>query len=202
MLPRVLLIAALLLLAAAAPGRCRPAQVLLMRHGHKGPSPSDYNLSTQGFQRALDLASVIPSCFGAPSHITTYFLDPDTSKNARSYQTAVPLAVASGVNIHIETSAVTQSRAVGERILQEPRFNGGLVVIFWEHRHLPALAAGLGWPTMPPIRDDDFDQLYQLRYPPDSSGPTVIRFSQSGLVDGSQPCTRARPLLHSSASPR
>lgn len=195
--PRVLVIAGCVLLALAGPGWCRPAQVLLMRHGHKGGSASDYNLSPLGFQRALDLASVIPSCFGAPSHITTYFLDPDTSKNARSYQTAVPLAVASGVNIRIDTSSVIDSQAVGERIRRDREIKGGLMVIFWEHRHLPALAAGLGWPAMPPIADDDFDKLYQLIYSQDSAVPTVIRYSQSGLVNGSQPCTMAMPVVHS-----
>lgn len=66
-----------------------------MRHGHKGSASNNYNLSAIGFQRAIALASVIPACYGTPSHIVTYFLDPETSKNARSYQTAVPLAVAS-----------------------------------------------------------------------------------------------------------
>ena len=168
-----------------------------MRHGHKGASGGNYNLSPQGFQRALDLASVIPACFGSPSQITTYFLDPETSKNARSYQTAVPLAVASGVNIRIDTSSVQASRAVGERILGDSAIEGGLMVIFWEHRRLPELAAGLGWPSMPPIADDDFDKLYQLIYSPGSPVPTVLRYSQSGLVDGSQPCTMAMPVLTS-----
>jgi len=199
-LHRALLIAAAAVLVAAAPGLCRPAQVLLMRHGHKGTTEGNYNLSPQGFQRALALASVIPACFGSPSRITTYFLDPDTSKNARSYQTAVPLAVASGVNIRIDTSSVHESRAVGERILGDAAIQGGLMVIFWEHRRLPELAAGLGWPSMPPIADNDFDKLYQLIYSPDSSVPTVLRYSQSGLVDGSQPCTMAMPVLSSTAS--
>lgn len=197
----VLPVAAISLLLPALPGRCRPAQVLLMRHGHKDAAAGNYNLSPQGFQRALDLASVIPACFGSPNQITTYFLDPETSKNARSYQTAVPLAVSSGVNIRIDTSSVRDSRSVGERILHDARLDGGLMVMFWEHRHLPELAAGLGWPAMPAIADDDFDKLYQLIYRQDSSVPTVLRYSQSGLIDGSQPCTTATPV-HRSPSPR
>jgi hypothetical protein len=107
--------------------------------------------------------------------------------------------VASGVNIRIDTSSVHESRAVGERILGDTAIQGGLMVIFWEHRRLPELAAGLGWPSMPPIADNDFDKLYQLIYSPDSSVPTVLRYSQSGLVDGSQPCTMAMPVLSSTA---
>ena len=89
----------------------------MLHHGHKGASGENYNLSPQGFQRALDLTSVIPACFGTPLRITTYVLVPDTSKNARSYQTVVLLAVATGVNIRIDTSSVYESRAVGQRIL-------------------------------------------------------------------------------------
>ena len=122
-----------LLIAAAA--------VLLMRHGHKGASGKNYNLSPQGFQRALDLASVTPACFGSPLRITTYFLDPDTSKNIR-----------------IDTSSVYESWVMGQCILGDATIQGGLIVIFWEHRCLPDLAAGLGWPSMLPIADNDFDK--------------------------------------------
>jgi hypothetical protein len=171
----------------------RPAQVLLMRHGHKDPAAHHYNLSPAGFQRALALASVIPACFGTPTQITTFALDPDTSKNARSYQTAVPLAVASGVNIRLDRSSIQDSKRSGQRMLQDPRLDGGLLVLFWEHRHLPQLAAGLGWAVMPPIADDDFDTLYRFTYPQGSSTPLVTRYSQSALLDGSQRCSALTP---------
>jgi hypothetical protein len=185
------LLAAGWLVATCQPVQARPAQVLLMRHGHKGSAGNNYNLSPTGFQRALGLASVIPACFGTPSHITTYFLDPETSKNARSYQTAVPLAVASGVNIRIDRSSVVDSLQSGRSMLSNPAYSGGLLVVFWEHRHLPQLAAGLGWPEMPPIADNDFDLLYRLRYGRGETTPQVSRFSQSALLDGSQPCSQA-----------
>jgi hypothetical protein len=162
--------------------------VILLRHGHKDTAETTYNLSPAGFQRALALAHVIPACFGAPSQITTFDLDPESSKNARSYQTAVPLAIASGVNIRIDRSSVADSRASGLRILQDPTDRGGLLVVFWEHRHLPELAAGLGWVAMPPMEDDDFDKLYLLTYQPESGVPQVSRFSQSALLSGAQPC--------------
>jgi hypothetical protein len=187
----------LLLLAAQVlaqqPVQSRPAQVLLMRHGHKDPAAHHYNLSPVGFQRALALASVIPACFGRPTQITTFALDPDTSKNARSYQTAVPLAVASGVNIRLDRSSIQDSKRSGQRMLQDPRLDGGLLVLFWEHRHLPQLAAGLGWAVMPPIADDDFDTLYRFTYPQGSSTPLVTRYSQSALLAGSQRCSALTP---------
>jgi hypothetical protein len=172
-----------------------PAQVLLMRHGHKDPSASSYNLSPAGFQRAIALASVIPACFGAPTQITTYALDDETSKNARSYQTAVPLGVASGVNIRIDRTSRQDSRRSGEQMLRDPSLQGGLLVLFWEHRHLPLLAAGLGWDGMPPIADDDFDTLYRLTYATDSATPLVSRYSQAALLDGSQRCSALTPRI-------
>ena len=175
------------------PVRSLPAQVLLMRHGHKDPAAHHYNLSPAGFQRALALASVIPACFGSPTQIITFALDPDTSKNARSYQTAVPLAVASGVNIRLDRTSLKDSRRSGELMLGNSALQGGLLVLFWEHRHLPELSAGLGWASMPPIADDDFDTLYRFTYAPGSSIPLVTRYSQAALLDGSQRCSALTP---------
>jgi hypothetical protein len=175
------------------PVRAVPAQVLLMRHGHKDPAAHHYNLSPAGFQRALALASVIPACFGSPTQIISFALDPDTSKNARSYQTAVPLAVASGVNIRLDHTSIKDSRRSGNLMLRNNALQGGLLVLFWEHRHLPQLAAGLGWPSMPPIADDDFDTLYRFTYAQGSSIPLVTRYSQAALLDGSQRCSALTP---------
>ena len=95
------------------------AQLLLMRHQHKDPAAHHYNLSPAGFQRAVALASVIPACFGTPTQISTFALESDTSKNARSYQTAVPLVVASGVNNVINRSSIQDSRRSGEWLLKQ-----------------------------------------------------------------------------------
>ncbi|MEY3544763.1 MAG: hypothetical protein RLZZ106_123 [Cyanobacteriota bacterium] len=186
-----LTLAALVLLCE--PAGAAPAQVLLMRHGHKDPAAQHYNLSPAGFQRALALASVIPACFGSPTQIISYALDPDTSKNARSYQTAVPLAVASGVDIRLDRTSIKDSRRSGSLMLRNSALQGGLLVLFWEHRHLPELAAGLGWASMPPIDDNDFDTLYRFTYAQGSSIPLVTRYSQAALLDGSQRCSALTP---------
>lgn len=162
--------------------------MLLLRHGHKSTAQANYNLSPQGFERALALARVLPACFGTPTHIRTFFLDPDTSKNARSYQTAVPLAVATGVNIHIDLASRTHSQAVGEAILQDPAFQGARLVMFWEHRRLPDLAAGLGWSAMPAIAEDDFDLIYRLTYHADAVRPLVRLYNQGALLSRGETC--------------
>jgi hypothetical protein len=168
--------------------RATPELVVLMRHGHKGPGGTNYNLSAQGFERAIALASLLPRCFGRPSQIRSFYLDPLSSKNARSYQTAVPLAVATGVDIAIDLGSREDSFRSGRHILSDPSVAGGRVMLFWEHRHLPQLAAGLGWPAMAPIADDDFDQLVVLRYRPTLRQPEVRIYSQAQLLDGRQRC--------------
>jgi hypothetical protein len=51
----------------------------MMRHGHKSGQAGDYNLSPQGFERAVALASLLPRCFGRPSLIRTFDLDPESN---------------------------------------------------------------------------------------------------------------------------
>ncbi len=172
-----------------------PAQVILIRHGDKDSQRGDYNLSPKGFERALSLGRMIPACFGVPNQIRTFELDSVSGKNSRSYQTAVPLAVATGVNIGIVMGSTTSSERFGGEVLHSKTFDGAKAVFFWEHRHLPDLAKGLGLGSMPPINADDFDLLVLLSYPAGSKTPKVERLSQQELFK------RACPGLGSSALP-
>ena len=175
-----------------------PAQVILIRHGDKDSQRGDYNLSPSGFNRALSLGRMIPACFGAPNQIRSFELDPVSSQNSRSYQTAVPLAVATGVNIGIVMGSSTSSARFGEEVLSSKPFEGAKAVFFWEHRHLPELAKGLGWSTMAPIDADDYDQLLLLSYPAGSKTPKVERLSQQELFQ--RPCP-GLPLDPGAAGP-
>ena len=184
---------------------------MLLRHADKDILRGDYNLSPKGFLRAIALARLIPGCFGNPVSLSSFYVDPDTSKNARSYQSAVPLGVASGVNIRIVTQSPEQSFEFGTQLRQSIAGTRGLHVLFWEHRRMPDLARGLGWDAMPPIAEDDFDQLILLRYDKTSSKPRVQRLSQRELF--SQACftmalraspveLNITPLLHSGGNSR
>jgi hypothetical protein len=179
-----------------------PRQVILLRHGDKvGSGDGNYNLSVHGFLQSINLARLIPACFGTPTHIRTFFLNPLTSKNARSYQSAVPLGVATGVNISIAQSSVEDSFQVGQDILSQPAYQDGNVVLFWEHRRMPELARGLGWPSMPPIGAMDFDQIFVLRYGKPGAPPQVDILSQRQLFEA--PCFRqARSPLPTVPLPR
>jgi acid phosphatase (class A) len=165
--------------------------VILIRHGDKDSQRGDYNLSPRGFDRALRLGRMIPACFGTPNQIRTFELDPVSSKNSRSYQTAVPLAVATGVNIGIVMGSKTNSASFGEEVLTSKPFEGAKAVFFWEHRYLPDLAKGLGWSSMAPIDADDYDQLLVLSYPPGSKTPRVERLSQQDFFQ--RPCASLTP---------
>ena len=168
-----------------------PAQVILIRHGDKDSQRGDYNLSPSGFNRALRLGRMIPACFGVPNQIRTFELDSVSGKNSRSYQTAVPLAVATGVNIGIVMGSTTNSERFGGDVLDSKTFDGTKAVFFWEHRHLPDLAKGLGWSSMAPIDADDFDRLVLLSYSAGSKTPKVETFSQQDLFQ--RPCASLTP---------
>jgi acid phosphatase (class A) len=179
------------LVLSGAGAHATPSQVFLIRHGDKDSQRGDYNLSPRGFDRALHLGRMIPACFGTPNQIRTFELDPVSSKNSRSYQTAVPLAVATGVNIGIVMGSKTNSASFGGEVLTSKPFEGAKAVFFWEHRRLPELAKGLGWSTMAPIEADDYDQLVLLSYPPGSKTPKVERLSQQELFQ--RPCASLTP---------
>jgi hypothetical protein len=197
MLPRTAVarwagVAALLIAPVVMAAPARALEVILIRHADKDSQRGDYNLSPAGFLRAIALARLIPGCFWTPTGITTYVLDPDTSKNARSYQSAVPLAVATGVTIQIAMQSAEASEAIGRalRLRSDP---SSRLVLFWEHRRMPDLARGLGWPTMPAIGAEDFDQLFLLRYGRSPAAPPdVQRFRQSALMR--MPCFQKATL--------
>lgn len=172
---------------AAAPGFAA-AEVILMRHADKDTRRGDYNLSPAGFARAIGLARLIPACLGVPSAITTYQLDPGSSQNARSYQSAVPLAVATGVPIRIALDSQDHSFAVGRQLRERANRSNERLVLFWEHRRIPELARGLGWDGLAPVDEDDFDQIFLFRYGSPGARPQLSVIRQSELAR--QPCFR------------
>ncbi|MEI7666614.1 MAG: hypothetical protein WCI65_11265, partial [Synechococcaceae cyanobacterium ELA263] len=185
-LPRLLIgsgVALLPLIALAEPAT--GLEVILMRHADKDVSRGDYNLSPAGFIRAIALARLIPACLGAPTGIRTYVLDPQTSKNARSYQSAVPLAVVTGVPIQIAANSAEKSFEIGRELRQHKGPASERLVLFWEHRRIPELARGLGWQGMIPIGPEDFDQLFVFRFAKPGALPEVQSYRQSELMQGS-----------------
>ena len=159
----------------------QPAEVILLRHGDKDPERGDFNLSPRGFRRAVNLGRLLTACFGPIDQIGSYTFTVDTDKNVRSYQTAMPLAVATGINVEIFTDSAVSTSSDGAELLQADWAQGKKVVLFWEHRRIPALAAALGWEGMEPIDNDDFGGLYRLQYTPGNFVPEVTVARQGDL---------------------
>ena len=175
-----------LLFDATRPALADPELVVLIRHGHKNNPSSgqpNYNLSAKGLQHALYLAQLLTVCVVPKNrvHLASYGFNHITGKNARSYQTLVPLAVATGANIRVYPNAERRSEQIGRGVRADAQFSGNTIIFAWEHRHLPQLALGLGWPQMPIVRDDDFDGIWLLRYRGFLAKPEVTMLSQSKL---------------------
>lgn len=175
-----------LLFDVARPAFADPELVVLVRHGHKdnpsGGQPN-YNLSAIGLLHALYLGHLLTVCVVPKNrlHLASYGFNHITGKNARSYQTLVPLAVATGANIRVYPDAERRSEQIGREVRAAAQVLGSTVVMAWEHRHLPQLALGLGWSQMPLVRDDDFDSIWLLRYSGPLVEPEVTMLSQSKL---------------------
>lgn len=189
--PSALRLAGLAFLAASVllppVAKAVPELVVLVRHGHKDvpvEGGDNFNLSETGLLQALRLSHLLPACLVPQKrlHLASYGFDHATGKNARSYQTLVPLAVATGVNIRLYAEADQRSEQIGRQLLADPELSGGVLVVAWEHRRLPLLARGLGWTQMPRIDDDDFDRIWLLRYRPSVPTPEVSLLSQAGLL--------------------
>lgn len=186
-LPWLLLVAcmATLALPLPLPLRAQPALVVMFRHRNKdAPAAANatpnYNLSFKGLELALQLARLVPACLqqGRPLRLVSYGFDPESGKNARSYQTLMPLAVASKANIHLYPNAPSDSTSIGRQLRSDPGLTGSVLVIAWEHQHLPLLASGLGWAHMPVVDDDDFDSIWLLHYGREQKAPAVVVRSQ------------------------
>ena len=161
----------------------QPAEVILLRHGDKDRVRGDFNLSPKGFRRAVNLGRLLPACFGPIDQIGSYMFTVDTQKNVRSFQTAMPLAVATGINIVMFTDSSNNSSGNGAELLTAEWAQGKRMVLFWEHRRMPELAAALGWDGMQPVENDDFGGLYRLRYSPGNFVPDVTVARQIDLFD-------------------
>lgn len=178
----------------AMPAEALPRLVVLLRHGHKdnpGAPLTNYNLSSRGLLDALHLSHLLTACVvpAGPLALASYGFDGRTGKNARSYQTLVPLAVFTGRNIRVFADADNRSEQIGRELLTASDLAGSTLVMAWEHRRLPSLARGLGWAQMPRISGDDFDGLWLLRYSGAGGEPEVSQLSQAELR--SRACFRA-----------
>jgi len=129
----------------ALPAEALPGLVVLVHHGHKdspGAPLTNYNLSSRGLVDALQLGHLLRACVvpAGPLALASYGFDGRTGKNARSYQTLVPLAVFTGQNIRVFADADNRSEQIGRELLTAPELAGSTLVMAWAGRRCPASA--------------------------------------------------------------
>jgi len=164
---QALLVAALI---GAGTAYAEPAQVILIRHAEKPATGPELN--AQGFKRAEALVKFFRNnpavtAYGTP--VAIYAAAPKhEDSSVRSIQTVTPLAKALGLGV--DTSFTRgQTNKIVRAIMEDPAYDGRLVLICWQHTNLveiaqnlaaynnsPRLEVPLVWP------DETFDRAWIL----------------------------------------
>ena len=90
----------------------------------------------------------------------------------RPFETLKYVAEGLHQTIHTEFQRDNVNGLVRE-LLQNPAYEGKLVVVCWEHKVMEQIAAGLGVRPAPQYPGDHFDRAWMLTY---SAGNTAPRF--------------------------
>jgi hypothetical protein len=151
-----------------------PAQVVIIRHAEKPPIGNDLN--AQGYQRANALpgffsSNSIVDAFGDP--VAIYAMAPSKADGTmRPIETVTPLAQQLGLTIQ-ENYTKNDLQPVVSEIMNDPQYDGRMVVVCWEHTVIPQLAQTFGLtngPTMWP------DNVFDIAW--------VLHFDGNSAVDG------------------
>lgn len=142
-----------------------------MRHGEKPEIAGDINLAPAGVARANRLVDYIPATFGRPQFL---FATEQSDDSNRPVETIEPLSLS--IKVDIDSSfADRQYQDLASELLNNPTYDGTLVLICWHHEKIPKLAYALGAPHGS-VRDPWDDNVYNLILVLDFSvagGPSV-----------------------------
>ncbi len=155
-------------------------KVVIIRHGEKPAEASvkqadgGDNLSCQGQNRALQLATVLYQKIGKPdyTYVPTLGMDKSTS-HSRMFQTVTPFAVKYDLTINSKYDE-SELSDVAKNVLKK----SGTVLIVWQHSAIPDLASALGVDNPPKWREADFDSMWIVTY---ASGRAELTLEQEGL---------------------
>jgi len=156
-----------------------PREIILIRHAAKlmQSDPGD-TLSAKGQIRAINFAFYFINKFGSPDFI--FASDPKDSKSIRQIQTVSPLANILTEKNNREVSILhpyesSEYEKLADEILKDAKFDNRIILICWDHEHLPAFAKKLGVKIdLPDWPSDDFESVYILEY---NSNNKLINFS-------------------------
>ena len=136
--------------------------VILVRHAEKliEPNNQDPDLSSEGFERAQEIARV----FGEAGINAIY-----ATQYKRTQQTVKPLSDRTGVPVKL-----LQSNQTDELVNQLQTTNRGQTVFIAGHNNtVPAIVSALSGQTYPNIPESEFDNLYIV---------TIYRFGKAKVV--------------------
>jgi hypothetical protein len=181
-----------------------PAQIYIIRHGEKPadlPTPKTppsspfgvdingnqniHSLLPRGWQRSGALAVLFAPAVGSPQAglrtpttlLSPDYGHPDKTKGHRTYQTIKGLSGRIGVPINTPVAEGQESKLARAVVADYT----GVVLICWEHHHIPAIATAL--PTVPGTQipaawpGDRFDVIWSFTLPPGASSAEYV-FSQ------------------------
>jgi broad specificity phosphatase PhoE len=154
-----------------------PSKIMLIRHAEKqpddppGPPPYGINangkkkrrsLTVRGWQRAGALVPFF--CAPKPPIETPDFIyasavtdDNDETKSRRPQDTVTPLARRLGIEINAPYTIGQEAK-----LATDIQSRAGVVLVAWEHKHIPLLAAALSTSVPGTWPDDRFDVVWIL----------------------------------------
>jgi hypothetical protein len=134
-------------------------RIVIIRHAEK--SDADNNLSCKGFNRSMQLPSVLFKKFGIPSKIYVPTIKAGAqTKHLRMLQTITPLAT----KYHVPINSVYDEDDY-DHLVDALLHEKGLVIVTWEHNTIPPIikrlvpeANHLHW------KDDDYDSIWIVSF--------------------------------------
>src|SRR5260221_4153375 len=166
---RRFLVGLIVWLAATTLSIAQPAQVIIIRHAEK---PDDGNeLSLAGRERAAALVPYFLETdelveFKTPVAIYAQAQKKATS-SVRSFQSVKPLADALHVTVN-QSYTRDQHKNMVDEIVHENAYEGHTVLICWEHKVIPDMAAEFGVEDAPKTwHGRDFDRVWIITFRPD-----------------------------------
>jgi phosphohistidine phosphatase SixA len=151
-------------------------KVVIIRHGEKPADKADGgdNLSCQGQNRALQLATVLFQKIGKPDYTYVPALKMDKSTaHSRMFQTVTPFAVKYDLTINSKYDA-TDYADTAKSVLKK----SGTVLLVWSHSEMPELASALGVDNPPKWQGADFDSMWVVTY---ASGKAELTVDKEAL---------------------
>jgi hypothetical protein len=133
-------------------------KVIFIRHGEKPENGN--NLSCKGLNRSLQLPAIVESKFGIPDFLYVPSLKmAKKNKQARMYETVVPMAVKYNLDINSEFDE-NDSTGIANDILVKK----GTVLVVWEHKAINSILHSLGIYSSSKWKDDDFNTILIVTY--------------------------------------